>query len=89
MNFPFVLIRCCQIFISNIPLSLQEKYGMSDYTVNVAASQNGFSADAIAASSEDETENEDQAQKRLVLFSQKLDANMCCYFPDLKALKLE
>ena len=44
---------------------------MSDYTVNVAASQNGFSADAIAASSEDETESVDHVHKRLVLFSQK------------------
>ena len=62
---------------------------MSDYTVNVAASQNGFSADAMAASSEDETESVDHVHKRLVLFSPKLDANICCHFTDLKALKLE
>ena len=48
---------------------------MSDYTVNVAASQNGFSAEAIAASSEDETDSVDHVHKRLVLFSSRFHQN--------------
>ncbi len=54
---------------------------MGDYTVNIAASQNGFSADAIAASSEDGAENGDQAQKRLVHNLQNLKHILVEIFP--------